>query len=297
MGYTAVPASTDTICRYVAYIDSIGHKSTTIPQYLNIISVMHKQAGLPNPIQGNWQIQSLLTGVKRVKGESVQQKLPVDQEMLFNIHKCLKPYCSLDMTFWAACLVAFFSFLRMGNLLLTSASSFNPDSHLCLSDITFHKWGTLLKLRWTKTIQFRERILCIPLPQVYNSPLCPTAALKRAIMLSTNKGQKGPAFCYLHYCTGTIKALTYKEFLDKFRNCISQVGYDAQLYATHSFRRGGAAFAFQCGIPSDLIKAQGDWKSDAYLNYLSVPLQFRISTIQKMIPNVLVTKLPSKCSN
>ena len=115
MGYTAVPASTDTICRYIAYLDSIGHKSTTIPQYLNIISVMHmKQAGLPNPIQGNWQIQSLLTGVKSVKGESVQQKLPVDQEMLYNIHKCLKPYCSYRHDILGSMFSSLFQFFTHG---------------------------------------------------------------------------------------------------------------------------------------------------------------------------------------
>ena len=225
MGYTSVPASADTVCRYIAYLDSTGHKSTTIPQYLNIISVMHKQAGLQNPIQGNWKVQSLLTGIKRLKGESVQQKLPVDQHMLYKIRTCLKPYCSLDMTFWAACLVAFFSFLRMGNLLLPSASSFNPTVHLTLKDITFHKWGTILKLRWSKTIQFSERILCIPLPKIQNSPLCPTAALKRAIALSMTTGHNGPAFSYLVYCTDTIKPLTYKDFLAKFKDCLSKVGY------------------------------------------------------------------------
>ena len=35
-------------------------------------------------------------------------------------------------------------------------------------------------------------------------------------------------------------------------------------------RRGGASAAFDAGIPGEMIKAIGDWRSDAYLRYLHV---------------------------
>jgi hypothetical protein len=38
--------------------------------------------------------------------------------------------------------------------------------------------------------------------------------------------------------------------------------------AGHSFRRGGATFAFQCKAPAAQIKEQGDCKSAAHLLYL-----------------------------
>ena len=50
----------------------------------------------------------------------------------------------------------------------------------------------------------------------------------------------------------------------------------ARRFSGHSLRRGGATFAFQCGIPSELIKLQGDWRSDAYMLYLSLPLADRL---------------------
>ena len=43
----------------------------------------------------------------------------------------------------------------------------------------------------------------------------------------------------------------------------------------HSFRRGGASDAFKCNIPAALIKLQGDWKSNAYLQYSDIPLDVR----------------------
>jgi hypothetical protein len=52
----------------------------------------------------------------------------------------------------------------------------------------------------------------------------------------------------------------------------------------HSFRRGGASHAFNIGLPSEFIQAQGDWKSTAYLQYIvpsprtSLSYAFRFSS-------------------
>lgn len=39
-------------------------------------------------------------------------------------------------------------------------------------------------------------------------------------------------------------------------------------FSSHSFRRGGATFALSLGIPGEIIKLWGDWKSTAYLAYI-----------------------------
>ena len=48
------------------------------------------------------------------------------------------------------------------------------------------------------------------------------------------------------------------------------LGIDSTSYSPHSFRRGGATFAFDSKIPPEFIKAQGDWRSDCYLVYLEM---------------------------
>jgi len=45
---------------------------------------------------------------------------------------------------------------------------------------------------------------------------------------------------------------------------------DPQSFSPHSFRRGGASFAFECNVPGEFIKFQGDWRSDGYLVYLEM---------------------------
>ena len=52
--------------------------------------------------------------------------------------------------------------------------------------------------------------------------------------------------------------------------CVSSIGEDPTHFSSRSFRKGGATFAFNCGAPIEFIKAQGDWKSDASLVYLTL---------------------------
>ena len=63
--------------------------------------------------------------------------------------------------------------------------------------------------------------------------------------------------------TGSIKTFTHSTFLSHLRTCLCIIGIKPQRYAGHSFRRGGASFAYEAGLPIDMIKLIGDCKSDA----------------------------------
>jgi len=54
------------------------------------------------------------------------------------------------------------------------------------------------------------------------------------------------------------------------KQCISNLGLDSNQFSSRSFRKGGATFAFNNGASTEFIKAQGTWKSDAYLVYLTL---------------------------
>jgi hypothetical protein len=62
-----------------------------------------------------------------------------------------------------------------------------------------------------------------------------------------------------------MQTLTHSSFVGRFKTELSHIGMDSSRYAGHSFRRGGATFAFQCGASPAQFKEQGDWKSSAYL--------------------------------
>lgn len=71
--------------------------------------------------------------------------------------------------------------------------------------------------------------------------------------------------------------LTKSRFIEGFRLLLRMSGIeDASAYTGHSFRRGGASWAFQAGMPGELIQVCGDWASDAYKKYLEFSMQNKL---------------------
>ena len=127
----------------------------------------------------------------------------------------------------------------------------------------------------TKTIQFGRRRLHIPLLAL-DSILCPVTAFEKFLAILPNHHYV-PAFVFVE--NGEIKWLTESIFIRSFRNIATTSGMpDASLLFTgHSFRRGGATWAFQAGVPGELIQICGDWASEAYKQYLEFSMSNKIS--------------------
>ena len=202
------------------------------------------------------------------------KKLPITLDILHRVFLTINLQSSFDRAFWTACVVGFFYFFRKSNLLVPSHMLFNPSRHLCASDVQFTSTGAILTVRWSKVIQFREKTLLIPLPKIKNSPFCPSTAL---LLLAIEKPPCPSPVPLIRYCCSGASniPLTHKLFSDKLRFCLRTCGLQAELYSGHSFRRGGASFALECGLPVDLIKLQGDWNSNAYERYLSPSLELQ----------------------
>lgn len=62
--------------------------------------------------------------------------------------------------------------------------------------------------------------------------------------------------------------LTTPVFIRAVKAALSAKGHDQREYAGHSFRRGGASFAYQSGVPLHSIKQLGDWQSESYSLYV-----------------------------
>ena len=108
------------------------------------------------------------------------KRLPITTKILRLLHSQLDHSVSLDSSFWAICLFAFYGMFRKSHLLPTISSSFNPKKQLTKSDFKIYLGRSCYHIRWSKTIQFRERVIDIPLPRIPGSRLCPTSALYRA---------------------------------------------------------------------------------------------------------------------
>ena len=77
---------------------------------------------------------------------------------------------------------------------------------------------------------------------------------------------------------------------------MAEIGYSSQSFSHHSLRQGAATLAFESRLPAELIKAQGDWASDAYLRYLSISMAQRCRVAEALRGEVVAAELLSSPS-
>ena len=187
---------------------------------------------------------------------------------------------SMQAAMWALFLVAFFSVLRESNLVVDS-KAFSPKV-LHRRDLIF----TPHRLRYP----FTQHSLSIPLRIVPGSVLCPVAALHTHLRLN-RVPPSAPLFSVCAPSSDSFNAITYPQFAAFLATSLRAIGADSTRFPPHSFRRRGATFTFECGILAELIKLQGDWKSDAHLVYLETSDPQKRAAVVAMAKNLQSLRL------
>ena len=249
--------------------------ASSIAGYFNIVCIMHCESGLESPTAG-WDISLVKKGILRTHGKPLNQKLPITPDILRKLFEVLDMECGLHKAFWCACLIAFQAFLRKSSLLPKSGSQSDRMKALTIGDVVLSSDGNsmLLNIRHSKTIQFRQRVLSIPISAVPNSSLCAVEALT-TLLASLHKGipslpSSQPLFSYLDSSGTAVIFLNHDTFVSLLKGFLNKCGLQGSSYSGHSFRRGGCSYAFSLGIPAHLVKLRGDWKSNAYERYLTI---------------------------
>ena len=228
------PASSKNIARYAVYL-SKTKKYSTVKQYLNIIRLIHLENNLPNPLENDFNLTLVLRGLKRSLGCGVIRRLPITAFHLYHMAKKLDLNNIEHVVFWGAAILLFFTLLRRGCVLATK-QDFDPQRHLCRGDITISPVGATVRVRHSKTIQFRDRELVFPLPRMKGNPLCPVRSIYAAIKC-VKADPSSPVFM--------LSPQTYlspEKFIQMTRHFLSDIVTDGSLLGAQSYRRGGASF-------------------------------------------------------
>lgn len=172
--------------------------------------------------------------------------------------------------------------LRKSNLVPNTSQGFDSSKQLARKHVRLvGAHAAWVDIVWSKTLQFRLKVLKFPLLRIPGSELCLVAALKNMLDL-VPAGEEQPLFL-----RSSGRAWTYAQFQDKLRVCLKHAGYNEKMFSSHSLRRGGCTFCFQAGVPDFLIKVIGDWKSDIYQNYCQVLLVTRTKACQRFRNEIL----------
>ena len=136
-------------------------------------------------------------------------------------------------------------------------------------------------MKWSKTIQFGERILETPLIAIPDSILCPVSAYNKMCMQVKAKMNDSLLSLPDKSC------ITYRLYQSRLRKVISALKLDPKCYSTHGFCRGRTTYSFQSNVPSELKQLHGDWKSDAYEKYLAFSFEDKLQVALRMRQHIL----------
>ena len=270
--YKAVPASETVLCHFVSYLAEQKLKHKTIKVYLSAIRFLHISEGAGDPFHPSLdRLQYTLRGIKRVEAYSKterRERLPISPNILRKV-KAVWEASGSDpdiVMLWAACCLAFFGFLRIGEMTVPGDTAYDPSAHLSRSDIAVDNPSTPAVIRVTikqsKTDPFRKGVDLFLGKTA--SDLCPVAAMLNYLVV---RGPvEGPLF---RFRDG--RPLTRQRFVGAVREALAKAGINQDKYSGHSFRIGAATTAASKGLEDSMIKTLGRWRSLAYLQYVQIP--------------------------
>ena len=283
-GFSPVPSTVNIICLYAQFL-SFSVTSNSIRNYLNGVRVLHLYLGHEFTFLQHFIVRITLRGIARLLPHTPKQALAITVTTLLRVHSCLDFSSPYEIVVFTAALFAFFLMARLSNILPASQAAKDLRKALCRKHIRLIEGNLLVVFNWSKTIQFGERKLVVPLIPFPGSPICPVSLFNRMIS-SVPASPSSPAFVVP--IRGGLKVLTKSAFINSFRHLLVRAGTPlAHAYTGHSFRRGGATWAFGIGIPGEYIQVVGDWKSECYKKYFEFSLDVMLSVSSRMRDSIL----------
>lgn len=260
-----LPANETTLCNYAATFAGRTAGGTARAHISAIKSwTLHKG----HHWLGGERLNSVLNGVERRAPPSSFRppRAPVKESHLFHLHTDLNldGNNGKDAAIAAAADLMFFGQLRAGEVLPDSSitSLYDSCKHPRVSDLgPVNSQGTCsLFLPSTKTSRNRGESASIT---QQDSQACPIKAMRDHIRI--NELKPGDPLLAYRDSSGSLRCLTRAECINRCNEIWSPRGIPK--ISGHCFRIGGTTHYLCRGVPPDVVKALGRWKSDAFLVY------------------------------
>ena len=264
-GLQPLPADHQTVSRFLVWL-ARRSKFSTINNYLSAITVLHKYYGYDGDFRSSFLIKLVLQGLKRQLGTKLDQKLPFTLGQLRSMYGVFDHRDNLKMALWAVMIFCFRTLLRKSNVLPDATGKLHHV--IRRSDLEFHQWGILVHVRSSKTVQFEEYIMDIPINTVSDKAFCVVSLIKDHFSVFPAPGDS-PLF--LRNTAHGVAPVLYGDLLLFIKKLASDVGLDQSKYGSHSMRRSGAGFLHDLKVPLTDIMTLGNWSSMSVLSYLVTP--------------------------
>ncbi len=262
-------------------------KAKTIAAYVSSLKCLHLANGLSSTAFSSSRISYLLKGAENLEiywGISSSERKAMSFPLLQILGHGLAS-SSLHLhdrqAMWAACCIAFYGSLRLGEILSHREKSFHPVDSFLWSDV---QWAAedhlVLQLRNTKVCKHET----VDIFSVPSNSSCPIKAMRKYEKLSGRTPDK-PVF---HWLSGVF--MTVREVNKLISACLGpHIGSSASQISGHSFR---AALPSRLAkypelTSSDEIMGWGRWRSSAYLSYTRLKSDQRRKVFDKVLSLLL----------
>ena len=156
-GLTPCQVNVDIILAFLEYLVDI---LANICNYLASIRTMSIIYNLPTHPFRDEKIQMFVKSVRINRPLVVKTNSIFTEKMLLDIVAATETL-EFSEIFLSIYLFAFFSFLRLSNMVPHTKNGFDPSRHLARGDIIFSDNEAIVLVKWSKTIQSRDKVACV----------------------------------------------------------------------------------------------------------------------------------------
>jgi hypothetical protein len=273
------PVDKTVLASFIA--DCIGtYGGSTIKNYVYGIRAWHIVHGIEWERNSN-ELDALFKAGNRLapKESRKKEKKPWLKADLITICKSLKEDDPKDVAILACLTTAFWGTARLGEVTVPNLKSFNPETHVKVSDVKHDVLDrnslkqTVIFIPWTKAAGEKgEDIFWAEQDGIIN----PRSALENHLKIN-NPPKESHLFSFKH--DDSMRPMTRHIFLARINKIIKD--NNLPHLQGHGIRIGSTLEYLLRGIPFDVVKAKGRWQSDAFKGYLRKHAEIMGPYIQK----------------
>lgn len=262
------------LTRFAVYLHKHkGLKLDTINNYLAGVRTLYALMEMLAPPTDTYLHKTVLRGIKARNKTPRKQAEAITPQALKAIYHHVDTSDLLELVAWVAVLIGFHCLLRASNLTTRSATTFNRDENLLRKDFRMHRNLLLVHIKWTKTLQYRERKLLIPVIP-FADPDIDAVKWFQHMIAEIPAPETAPAFAVP--TKSGFAPLTYAQLSKKLKRWAELAGFDPNTHTCHCLRRGGASWLDEQNVPDSVIAVLGDWRTNAFKSYIDSALNTRM---------------------
>ena len=276
------PCDNQQLCRFGQHLSKTFQSPEAVGNYILGMKTCLALLGLEIPSPQERQMQMFIQGLKRAMPHEIKQAAPITPELLVRLSKVVKYTNQVEMVAWVAVLLGFYMFLRKSNLVPDTMTTFDKNYQFTRADMNLLgvDKAMMFEVRWSKTIQHKQKVLRLPVLPANNKGICPVFW----VHYLTNKIPGLPTDPVLMIINdGEKVALSANQLIYRLRKWLILIGEDSLAYSLHSLCRGGATFAYESNMEGKMIKLLGDWASDCYKRYVDISMDKRYESMKAFV--------------